>query len=256
MSVQAEYATIFENLHIKGNPLILFNIWDAGSAQAVQDAGAKALATGSWSVAKAHGYQDGEQLPFDLVVANVHRIVAAVDIPVSIDLEGAYGQSPEDVRQHVSEIIKAGAAGINFEDQIVGGAGLYSIEEQSQRIAAIRAAADQLAVPLYINARTDIFLKLGSAAPQDHHLQEAIDRAIAYAQAGASGFFAPGLREPQLIRKLCDSVSLPVNIMYLPGLIETTQLASLGVARISYGPAPYRQVMNALTENARAVLGD
>ncbi|MCI0708601.1 MAG: isocitrate lyase/phosphoenolpyruvate mutase family protein [Chloroflexi bacterium] len=255
MPTQAEQATTFANLHIKGDPLILFNIWDAGSAKAVQDAGAKAIATGSWSVANAHGYEDREQLPFDLVVANTRRIVTSVNLPVSIDLEGGYGQSPEEVKQSVSEIVKAGAVGINFEDQIVGGEGLYTIEEQAQRIAAIREASEQASVPVFINARTDIFLKLGSAAPQDHHLEEAIDRATAYAQSGASGFFAPGLREPELIEKLCESISLPVNIMYLPGLAETTQLAELGVSRISYGPFPYRQVMKMLMENARAIIG-
>lgn len=255
MPTQAEQATTFANLHIKGDPLILFNIWDAGSAKAVQDAGAKAIATGSWSVANAHGYEDREQLPFDLVVANTRRIVTSVDLPVSIDLEGGYGQSPEEVKQSVSEIIKVGAVGINFEDQVIGGEGLYTIEEQARRITAIREASEQLSVPLFINARTDIFLKLGSATPQEQHLQEAIDRATAYAQSGASGFFAPGLREPELIKRLCQSISLPVNIMYLPGLAETTQLAELGVSRISYGPFPYRQVMQMLTENARAVIG-
>ena len=141
MITQIERANLLKNLHVKGNPLILFNIWDAGSAQAIQEIGAKVIATGSWSVAAAHGYDDGEKLSFDLVLANLKRIIASVDLPVTIDLEGGYGQSPTEVKENVTKIIEAGAVGINFEDQIIGGKELYSIEDQCARIKAIREAA-------------------------------------------------------------------------------------------------------------------
>ncbi len=121
---------LFTNLHIKGDPLILFNIWDAGSAKALQEIGAKVIATGSWSVAAAHGYDDGEKLSFDVVLANLQRIIASVDLPVTIDLEGGYGQSPVQVQETVTKVIEAGAVGINFEDQIIDDEGLYSIEDQ------------------------------------------------------------------------------------------------------------------------------
>src|SRR5271156_1142698 len=119
MISQIERANLLNNLHVKGDPLILFNIWDAGSAQAIQETGAKVIATGSWSVAAAHGYDDGEKLPFDLVLANIQRIIASIDIPVTIDIEGGYGKSPTEVKDNVIKIIEAGAVGINFEDQIV-----------------------------------------------------------------------------------------------------------------------------------------
>lgn len=213
---QIEHAKILTNLHIKGDPLILFNIWDAGSAQAIQEIGAKVVATGSWSVAAANGYADGEQMPFDLVIANLERIMASVDLPITIDLEGGYGGSPTKVHENVTKVITAGAAGINIEDQIVGGEKLYSIKNQCDRIKSARKAAEQASIPMFINARTDIFLKVDAENHNDNHLEEAVLRASAYAEAGASGFFVPGLRDVKYIQRLCELCPIPVNIMVQP----------------------------------------
>ncbi|MCI0414960.1 isocitrate lyase/phosphoenolpyruvate mutase family protein [bacterium] len=245
---QIERANLLNSLHRKGEPLILFNIWDAGSAKVLQEIGAKAIATGSWSVAAAHGFPDGEKLPFDSALANLKRIVESVDLPVTIDLEGGYGR----VQESVTKVLQAGAVGINFEDQIVGGEGLYSIEDQSARIRAIREAAENLSVLLFINARTDIFLK--NTDHTEDHLQEAARRAASYAESGASGFFAPGLMDAKLIERLCELSPIPVNIMMFPGVPSQKQLAELGVARISYGPIPYRLAMEALKEAGRKAL--
>lgn len=157
MTTQIKQANLLKSLHIKGDPLILFNIWDAGSAQAVQEIGAKVIATGSWSVAASHGYEDGEKLPFDLALSNLKRIIASVNLPVTVDLEGGYGKTPAEIQGTVTKVIEAGAVGINFEDQIIGGNDLYSIEEQCTRIKAVREIAEQMSIPLFINARTDIF---------------------------------------------------------------------------------------------------
>ncbi len=254
MITQRARAHLLNDLHVKGSPLILFNIWDAGSAKAIQDIGAKVIATGSWSVAAANGYDDGEKLPFDFVLANLQRIISSVDLPVTIDLEGGYGQSPVQVQESVAKVIKAGAVGINFEDQIVGGEGLYSIEDQCARIKAARAAAEHASIPIFINARTDVFLKIDPAHHNDTHLEEAIRRSAAYAESGASGFFAPGLRNAKDIEKLCEASPLPVNILILPDTPSPKQLASLGVARISHGPRPYRQMIDALKEAGRKAL--
>lgn len=247
---QIDRANLFASLHVKGDPLILFNIWDPGSARAVAEAGAKAIATGSWSVAAALGCDDGEDVPLDLSLANAKRVVIAVDLPVTIDFEGGYGQTPEAVAENVKQLIETGAVGCNFEDQIVGGDGLYSVDEQSARLEAIRRAAEQAAVPFFINARTDIFLQ---AEPADHHvhLEEAERRAQVYARAGASGFFAPGLSQPEQIRRLCDRSPLPVSIMVLSDMPSNQELAALGVARISYGPGPYREMIASLTRAAQ-----
>ena len=254
MSSQKEKAEVFSGLHKPGNPIVLFNIWDAGSAQAVVEAGARAIATGSWSVAAAHGYADGEAIPLDFVIENIRRIVDAVDVPVTLDFEGGYAESPGDLKSNINRVIEAGAVGINFEDQIVGGEGLYSIEQQSDRIRAIREAADEAGVPLFINARTDVFLKTLPAPETAEQLDHALGRAAAYAEAGASGLFAPGMRDAELIGRLCDGSPLPVNIFVIPGVPPNEELARLGVARISYGPGPYRKMVAWLTAAAAEVL--
>jgi len=245
---QSERAVTFANLHVKGNPLILFNIWDAGSARALEEMGAKAIATGSWSVAAASGFGDGEKIPFDLVIANIQRITSNTDLPVTLDMEGGYAVEADELRQNVMQVIEAGVIGINFEDQIVGGEGLHPIETQQARIAVIRQAADQAAIPLFINARSDVFLQAPPAAHNDQQLAEVLARANAYAEAGATGFFAPGLRNARMIEKLCAESPLPVNILALGDTPSAKQMADLGVARISYGATPYRQMIAFLKE--------
>lgn len=252
MNSQKEKAEKFAQLHRKGDPLILFNIWDAGSARAVVDAGARAIGTGSWSVAAANGYDDGETMPLDAVLANIRQIAASVDLPVTLDFEGGYSGYPEGLRTNIDKVIETGAVGINFEDQVVDGEGLYSLDEQSARIAAVREAAERTGIPLFINARTDVFLKTLPAPHTAEQVGEALARARAYAAAGASGLFAPGLRDPALIRSICERSPLPVNIMVMPDTPSNREIAVLGVARISYGPGPYRQMIEALKEAGRA----
>lgn len=253
MSSQKENAEIFAKLHVSGEPIILFNIWDAGSAKAVAEAGAKAIATGSWSVAAAQGFYDAEALPMDLALENIARIAAAVDLPVTLDFEGGYAADIATLRSNIEKVLDTGAIGINFEDQIIGGEGLYSVEEQSSRIASIRETADSKGISLFINARTDVFLKNGPATHAEH-FEEAITRGTAYAESGASGLFAPGLKDPALIKAICDRSPLPVNIMAMADTPPNNEMAALGVARISYGPGPYRQMIEALRKAATEAL--
>jgi 2-methylisocitrate lyase-like PEP mutase family enzyme len=243
MRGQADRAASFRSLHVPGEPVVLFNVWDAGSAKAVAGAGARAIATGSWSVAAAHGYEDGEKLPFELALANLERIVAAVDLPVTIDLESGYGRSPDAVGEAAAKAIASGAVGFNLEDRVIGEKGLYSIEDQSARIRAARAAAERAGIPAFINARTDVFLKADPAAHAPDHVEEALQRAAAYLQAGASGLFVPGLVREDLIAAVCARSPLPVNVMVQAATPPPTRLAEIGVARISHGPGPYRQAL-------------
>jgi 2-methylisocitrate lyase-like PEP mutase family enzyme len=254
MTTQKEKAELFKSLHIKGSPVILFNVWDAGSARTIEQVGAKAIATGSWSVAAAQGFDDGEKIPLDLVFANLERIVSSVAVPVTLDFEGGYATDLAALKENIRNLIAAGGIGLNFEDRIVDGNGLHSIEDQSKRIEAIREAAETAGVPLFINARTDVFLQTYPAANDETQLRQALERAEAYAKAGASGFFAPGLRDPDLMRKLCDDSPLPVNILFLPDTPPTRTMAELGVARISYGASPYRLTMAALKEAGEKAL--
>jgi 2-methylisocitrate lyase-like PEP mutase family enzyme len=256
MTTQKEKADAFKNLHVRGTPVILFNIWDAGSARAVEQAGAKAIATGSWSVAAANGFTDGEEVPLDLAIANIERIVRSVSLPVTLDFEGGYTTGLSELKENIKKVIAAGAIGINFEDRVVGGEGLHSVEDQASRIEAIREAAESASVPLFINARTDVFLQTYPATHTAEQLEEVIQRANAYAAAGASGLFAPGLRDVDLINDLCKRSPLPVNIMMLPDAPPARDLAQQGVARISYGPIPFRQMTAALEEAARKAFAE
>jgi len=250
MTNQITQAERFAALHVKGDPVILYNIWDAGSAGAVRDAGAKAIATGSAPVAMAQGYADGQNIPLDAALENARRIVAAVDLPVTLDFEGAYAKDAVGIASNVQRALETGVIGFNFEDQIVGTKDLYDIETQEARVVAMREGCDAAGIPAFINARTDIFLKAKPDTHDNGMLDDAIARAKAYADAGASGFFAPGLKDEALIARLCETADLPVNIIALPGTPDTATLASLGVARISYGPVPYRQMLGWLQEQA------
>ena len=254
MSSQADRADAFRRLHVPGSPLVIFNAWDAGSAQAIAKAGAQAIGTGSWSVAAAHGYEDGEKLSLALAIANLERIVAAVDLPVTIDLEAGYGQTPEDVAHSVTLAIRAGAVGINLEDGLADEHGIRDIDDMVARIRAARAAADRAAVSLYINARTDFFLQADPSGHDATLVAAATERAAAYAEAGASGLFVPCIVQAAHIRDVCAATGLPVNVMMMPSLPPRAELARLGVARISHGPGPYRAAMAFVEEAARAAL--
>jgi 2-methylisocitrate lyase-like PEP mutase family enzyme len=247
-----ERARRFASLHVKGNPLILYNAWDAGSAQAIAAAGSAAIATSSAAVAAAQGFEDGESIPLPFAEQIIARVIGAVEIPVTVDAEGGYSDDPEIGARNIARLVDAGAIGVNFEDRIVTGKGLHGIEAQCRRIAALRRMADARDVPLFINARTDIWLGTGITGADA--LGEARERATAYAEAGASGFFVPGLVDLRAITALCETVALPVNVMMMQGLPDPQALAKAGVARVSYGPAPYRQAMEAVRAAAQAAL--
>lgn len=249
-----ERARAFAALHVKGDPLILYNVWDAGSAKAIEEIGAKALATGSWSVAAAHGYGDGEKIPLHLVLSNLRRIVDSVSLPLSVDFEAGYGDSLRQVQLNVAQIIEAGAIGINLEDTIIGTKELRTVDDQCSRINAARSAAESAGIPIFINARTDVFLQKDHDGHSEKDLEEVLVRAKAYEELGASGLFPPGLRNQKLIEKLCAECAVPVNIVMLPGVPAPKRLAELGVSRISYGPKPYRQMIEALKEAGKRAL--
>ena len=235
----------FAALHVPGDPVILYNIWDVGSALAVAAAGAKALATGSHPVADANGWPDGEQVPIEFALANAGRIVAATDLPVTVDFEGAYSSDPGECAANVARLKATGAVGCNFEDQVVGGAGLHPLETQAKRIAAIRRAVGD---DFYINARTDLFLK--TQIYDDALADEAIERGRAFADAGASGFFVPRLSDPAQVERIVREVPLPLNLIAFPGAPDKKVWANAGVARISHGPFPHRALMAKLTQMA------
>jgi 2-methylisocitrate lyase-like PEP mutase family enzyme len=250
---QTDKARRFAELHVKGAPLLLYNAWDAGSAKAIREAGAKAIATSSWSVAEAQGYRDGEAIPIGLVEQIVGQIAATTDLPVTVDFEGGYnGDDDDELAGNIARLLDLGVIGVNFEDRVVQGSGLYDISRQAERIVTVRETAEERGVPLFINARTDIFL--GQGRDPAASIDEALARGKVYADAGASGFFIPGLKEEALIGRICKDVALPVNVMVMSGVPSNDRLTELGVSRISYGPIPYIHQMAALQQEAKKIL--
>ena len=252
MTDQVRKAERFRGLHIPGKPLVLFNIWDAGSAKAVASAGARAIATGCWSVANANGFADGERTPLARVIDNLRRIVAATPLPVTVDLESGYGDAPDSVAETATLAIDAGAVGCNLEDSFPANGKLRETINQTYRIRRARQVADATNIRFFINARTDIFFQRPPEEHNDAMVSEAIDRAHAYAEAGADGLFAPCLADIVLIARLVEASPLPINIMVGDLTPPLRTLAENGVARVSHGPGPYLLVMKRLEEAARA----
>ena len=239
----------FASLHVPGDPVILYNIWDVGSALAVVAAGARALATGSHPVADANGWPDGEKVPMDFAFANARRIVDGVDLPLTVDFEGAYSTDPAEGGANVARLKSTGAVGCNFEDQVIGGEGLHPLDLQVRRISAIR---DAVGTDFYINARTDAFLK--TQTYDEALVDQVIERGKAFADAGASGFFVPRLADSKQIERVVREVPLPLNVIAFPGAPNKKVWAEAGVARISHGPFPHRALMATLQEMASAAI--
>ena len=254
MTDQARKADAFRALHVGGRPVILFNAWDAGSAKAVAAAGARAIATGSWSVANANGYADGEQLPLAVAIDNLGRIVRATELPVTVDLESGYGASAAQVGATIAMAIEMGAIGCNLEDSYPKDGSLRPLAEAVERVRVARQAADAAKVPFFINARTDVFFQSDAEQHDESMVEAALERGRAYAEAGASGFFVPGLVDISLIKRIAGASPLPVNIMVGSKSPPVRELAAAGVARVSHGPGPYLLAMKAVEDAARRAL--
>lgn len=251
-----ELATRFHRLHDADADrlLVLPNAWDAMSARLVEEAGASAIATTSAGVSWALGYPDGQGAPRAMVIESLRAIVRAVRIPVSADVESGYGEgSPEDVAETVRAVIDAGGVGINLEDAPGrDGAPLLDADVQAARIAAAREAADRAGVPLFINARTDAYVrKVGEEA---WRFEESVRRALRYLDAGASGVFVP-LAPADVIARLAAAIPAPVNVIAGPGSPPIHELRAMGVRRVSLGPHLARATMAMIRRAATEALG-
>ncbi|WP_456696525.1 isocitrate lyase/PEP mutase family protein [Aeromicrobium sp. P5_D10] len=237
-------ALLFHSLHDAKTPLALSNVWDVASAVVIEAAGAPAIATTSAGVAWSLGVPDGDRLDRARAVSAISAITAAVTVPVTADIEGGLAQAPDGVAETVRAVIEAGAVGINIED------GDRTPESMTMNVAAARRAADAVGLPLYINARTDVFLA-GIGDPEQR-LTETIERANRYVDAGASGIFVPGIGDAETIAAITSAVSAPINILVGHGALNVSELAALGVARVSLGSdvalAAYAVAQRAATE--------
>jgi 2-methylisocitrate lyase-like PEP mutase family enzyme len=216
--------TTLRQLHESGL-LILPNAWDAGSARLVESLGARAIATTSAGVAWSHGYADGDVLPVRLLVATVEDIARIVRVPLTIDCEGGYSGDPAAVAETVGAVAAAGAAGINIQD------GTDDPDLLCAKIEAIRRDAARRGVDIFINARTDVYLR--GLGPGEGRVEMTLARAERYRAAGADGLFVPGLVDAAGIRAIAAGTPLPLNVMARPGLPAARELASLGARRLS-----------------------
>jgi 2-methylisocitrate lyase-like PEP mutase family enzyme len=250
---QADRAAHFRRLH-QNRPLVLPNAWDAASARVIELAGAPAIASTSAGVSWALGRSDGQKLERTEMIDVIHRMVRAVTVPVTADIEGGYGSgSTADVAETVQAVIGAGAVGINLEDSPGSdGRVLLAPERQAERIQAARAAAQAAGVDLVINARTDVYLF--QAVPPDARFDETVRRAKLYLAAGADCLFVPGVIDADTIGALVKAIDGPVNIMAGPGAPSTKQLGQLGVARVSVGPAITLAALGVTHRAAREML--
>ena len=240
----------FRELHQTGQPLLLPNAWDAGSAALFADLGFNAIATTSGGVAWSLGYADGECVPLAELLTVVRRIVRVVDVPVTVDFEAGFGVTPVLVGESVRALLDTGAVGLNLEDGIAH-ASLRPLDEAAARIAAARKAADAAAVPAFINARVDNWIVGG--ADGDALFDDAVQRARAYLDAGADGIYPIALADPDTIRRFCAAVPAPVNVGARAGLPDLAALGRLGVARVSTATRLAMVALAAAREAAQSV---
>jgi 2-methylisocitrate lyase-like PEP mutase family enzyme len=250
ISEQATKAQNFRAMHGGREILLLPNAWDVASARIVEDAGYGAMATTSAGIAFALGYPDGQKIPRQEMLDAVARIVRAVKVPVTAEVESGYGSTPEDAKRTALAVIEAGAVGMNLEDAPgESGNPLADLSAQLEKIRAVRDAAASTGVPLVLNARTDVYLlQVGEASGR---YDETVRRLSAYRDAGADCVFAPGLRDAATIQRLAADVKCPLNILAGPGSPSVGELHVLGVARVSLGSGPMRAAMGTLRSIAR-----
>ncbi len=246
MNARPDIAAGFHRLHKGPDLLVLANAWDAGSARLIESLGARAVATTSAGVAWSLGHPDGDALPVSLLVSAVAAIARAIRVPLTIDIEGGYARDPAIVGETVSCVIDAGAIGINIED------GSASPDLLCAKIAQAKQAGIRLGIDLFVNARTDVYLR--GLVPATACVAETLARAKLYRDAGADGLFVPGLVDPADIRQIAVATDLPLNVMAVPGLPPASELGWLGVRRLSAGSAIAQGVWGRAASLAAAFL--
>jgi 2-methylisocitrate lyase-like PEP mutase family enzyme len=241
-----KHAQRLKELHGGGGTLVLPTVWDVWSAKVAVDAGFDALTIGSHPLADSRGAKDNEGQTLDEVLTAVRPIIAAVDVPISVDLEAGYGADPADL---ITGLIEAGGAGLNIEDTVHSEGGrLRSPEEHAAYVGGLRAAADDAGVPIVVNGRTDRFAHADDPASV---LDDAIGRLQALVAAGADSVYPVKIQDDDaLISAVVEAIDVPVNITAHPGKHTLERLQGLGVGRVTYGPL----LQAALTEHTRELL--
>ena len=246
ISEQQEKVNLFHKLHHAGKLLILPNIWDSLGAMLLEDLGYPAIATASASVAFANGYDDGEHIPFAELLVVLKKIVSSVNIPVTADIESGFAENNDQLKNNIRQLLETGIAGINIEDTDKKTRTLLPAEEQCKRIKVIKDVCAEAGKQLFINARTDVYLRNDTG----NKLEETIQRGLAYKKAGADCFYPITMHEEDEIRQIVNTVQMPVNIIPVPGIPSLSALQDMGVARISLGPSFLKAAIQAMKKLA------
>lgn len=251
MNVQAERAQVFRSLHDRRKVLILPNAWDVPSARIFEDEGFPAVATSSAGVMVSLGYPDGEDIPVEEYLAAVTRISRALAVPLSVDVVGGFGASPEAVAKSVRAFVDAGAVGVNIEDFVHISRHLLPVVKQLARLRALVKLRETMGIPFVINARTDA-LRFG-AGDEQARMGEAVQRGEAYRELGADCVYPMGLTDASSISAFVKAIDCPVNVMVRKGLPSVPELRRLGVARVSFGPSASYAAMGLLHRAAEEI---
>jgi len=234
---QQEKAKQFYNLHHSGKLLILPNIWDCLGANLLESLNYPAIATASASVAFTNGYNDGQQISFDLVLAIVKKIVSSVSVPVSADIESGFAENDPQLEKNIEHLITTGIVGINIEDTDKETNAILPTEVQCEKIRLIKKVSEAMGVALFINARADVYLRGKDFDTPESKFEEALKRGRAYKAAGADCYYPIAMTRHQDIKTIVDQLQMPVNVITIPGIPELSVLNEIGVARVSLGPS-------------------
>jgi len=251
MGAQAEKAEQFRRLHDRREVLVLPNAWDVPSARVFENEGFPAVATSSAGMLVSLGYPDGEEIPqreFDSAVSRISRVLS---VPLSVDVVGGFGATPEGVARSVRAVIRTGAVGINIEDFVHSAKKLLPVERQKARLGALIRLRESLKVPFVINARTDALRY--APGDDDAKMKEAVARAEAYRDLGADCVYPMGLTDAPSISRFVKALDFPTNVMVRKGLPPVPELKRLGVARVSFGPTASYAAMGLLKRASREV---
>ncbi len=249
LNLQIARAKAFAALH-QHAPLVLPNAWDAGTARLIENEGAKAIATTSGGRSWSLGLPDGNGLNRQQALDLIREIAGIATVPVTADFETGYGDTLDELKSSITEVLTAGAVGINLEDS--GQHPLYAPEDMAARITAVREASDAFGVPLFINARTDVYL--AHVGEESGRLADAINRAKVYTAAGANGIFIPGVYDLETLRALAAAIELPINVILQPDGPTVAEFVDAGITRISAGSAIVRSIYAHVQRAARELL--
>jgi 2-methylisocitrate lyase-like PEP mutase family enzyme len=247
---QKQNALAFKNLHHSKDILVLPNIWDPLGAALLESLDYPAIATASASVALTNGYPDGEHIPFDVVLSRLSSIVKIVSVPVTADIESGYASTEGELQKNIEKLITTGIVGINLEDHDKGQNTLYPLQTQCRRIQTVRKVAETMDVPLFINARTDVYLRGENFDTPEKKLQETLRRGKAFLDAGADGFFPVAVKSKQELSAIVSTLRCPVNVIAFPGIPDFKTMREIGIARVSLGPGFLKIAVNAMKQLA------